>query len=286
MTELFTIYTYGGGEVVHNIFNAIASIYQEGYMEQLFQISIMLGLAIAGIKAGITQKHGANYAKWLGGDLFVILILMQPVTIFGNKGMTIYWRDVVTGRADKVDHLPPGLVIPAGVISGMGYSITKLFETLFSSPMPEYLPYYKYGTTFASQVRADLRDMSIQDPIFRENLESYISNCVKYDTMIGNIYDIRDLENAENIWSFLEENSSNLRMFNYRLPNRGGRELVNCRTGIKKLGALFNKEAELLAKKFPSFSRLIYARAARLTSKYCKSTRCENIWSTSIVFKS
>jgi hypothetical protein len=44
MTELFTIYTYGGGEVVHNIFNAIASIYQEGYMEQLFQISIMLGV--------------------------------------------------------------------------------------------------------------------------------------------------------------------------------------------------------------------------------------------------
>lgn len=70
MTNLFTIYTYGGGEVVHNIFNAIASIYQEGYMEQLFQISIMLGLAIAGIKAGITQKHGANYAKWLGG-LFI-----------------------------------------------------------------------------------------------------------------------------------------------------------------------------------------------------------------------
>jgi len=262
MTNLFTIYTYGGGEVVHNIFNAIASIYQEGYMEQLFQISIMLGLAIAGIKAGITQKHGANYAKWLGGYLFVILILMQPVTIFGNKGMTIYWRDVVTGRADKVDHLPPGLVIPAGVISGMGYSVTKLFETLFSSPMPEYLPYHKYGTTFASQVRADLRDMSIQDPIFRENLESFISNCVKYDTMIGNIYDIRELENAENIWSFLEENSSNLRMFNYRLPNRGGRELLNCRTGIKKLGALFNKEAELLAKKFPSFSRLMHARAA------------------------
>ena len=28
MTELFTIYTYGGGEVVHNIFNAIAVIYQ------------------------------------------------------------------------------------------------------------------------------------------------------------------------------------------------------------------------------------------------------------------
>jgi conjugal transfer mating pair stabilization protein TraG len=261
MTQLFTIYTYGGGEVVHNIFNAIAVIYQDGYMEELFQISIMLGLAIAGIKAGITQKHGANYAKWLGGYLFVILILMQPVTIFGNKGMTIYWRDVVTGRADKVDHLPPGLVVPAGIISGLGYSVTKLFETLFSSPMPEYLPYHKYGTTFASQVRADLKDMRIQDPILRENLESYISNCVKYDTMIGNIYDINNLANAENIWLYLEEHSSNLRMFNYRLPKHGGRELINCRTGVAKLASSFNKEAELLAQKFPSFSRLMHSRA-------------------------
>ena len=260
MTDLFTIYSYGGGRVLDNIYNAIAVIYQDGYMEEFFQISIMLGLAVAGIKAGITQKHGSHYMKWFAGYLLVILVLMQPVSMFGNKGMTLHWRDVVTGETGKVDHLPPGLVAPAGVISGTGYSMTKLFETLFSSPMPEYLPYHKYGTTFASQVRADLRDMKIQDPILSENLESYISNCVKYDTMIGNIYDIKDLANAPNIWTFLEENSSNLRMFNYRLPNKGGRELINCRTGVKKLNSAFHGEAELLAKKFPTFSRLMNAR--------------------------
>ena len=34
MTDLFTVYTYGAGEVVDNIFNAIAIIYTDGYMDQ------------------------------------------------------------------------------------------------------------------------------------------------------------------------------------------------------------------------------------------------------------
>ena len=47
MSDLFVVYTYGGGEVIKNIFNAIAVIYKDGYMEEFFQLSIMLGLAVA-----------------------------------------------------------------------------------------------------------------------------------------------------------------------------------------------------------------------------------------------
>ncbi len=170
-------------------------------------------------------------------------------------------RDVVTGKADKIDNLPPGLVAPAGIISGMGYSVTKLFETLFATPMPEHLPYHKYGTTFESQVRSDLQKMTIQDPILKENMEGYISKCMLYDTMIGHKYDIRELMNSDNIWQLLEQKSSNLRMFNYRKPNNGGRELVRCEEGLMRLASEFNKEAELLSKKFPNFVNLMMARS-------------------------
>ena len=259
--NITTVYTYGGGKVLDNIYNAIAVIYQDGYMESFLQIAIMLGLALAGIKAAVTREGSGHMYKWFGGYLFVILVLLQPVSMFGKKGMTMYWRDVVTGEAGKVDHLPPGFVVPAGVISGIGYSMAKLFETLFSKPMPEYLPYSKYGTTFASQVRADLRDMRIQDPVFAENLESYIDQCVKYDVMIGMHYDIKELLNEKDIWDFLDRRSSNLRMFNYRHPDKGGRELLHCRTGLRKIQAFLHKEMELVAKKFPSFTKLVNARA-------------------------
>ena len=261
MSEALTVYTYGGGRVLHNIFNALAIIYKDGYMESFLQIAIMLGLAWAGIKAAVTREGSNHMVRWFAGYLFVILVLLQPVTLFGKKGMTLYWRDIVTGEANKVDHLPPGFVVPAGMISGVGFSVTKLFEVLFSSPMPEYLPYSKYGTTFASQVRADLKDMRIQDPVFGENLESYINQCVKYDVMIGMNYGIKELMNTKDIWQFLDEKSSNLRMFNYRKPDKGGRELVHCKTGLNKIKSFLNDEMELVAKKFPSFTRLVNARA-------------------------
>ena len=214
MTELFVVYTYGAGEVLKNTFDAIASMYTGGYMSEFFNFSIMVGLAWAGLKAGVTRNYSSHYMKWFAGYMFVILILLQPIEVFKTKGMTLYIRDVVTGKADKVDHLPPGLVIPAGIISGMGYSMTKLFETLFASPIPNYLPYSKYGTTFASQVRSDLRKVKIQNPVLKENLEGYITKCMLYDVMIGKKYDISELENSNNVWALLIEKSSNLRLFN------------------------------------------------------------------------
>ena len=261
--DLFTVYTYGAGKVLENTFNAIAAMYTGGFMAQFFNLSLMFGLMWAGIKAGITRDSTTHFAKWFAGYLFVILVLLQPINMFKNKGMTIHIRDVITGKPYKVDHLPPGLVIPAGIISGVGFEVTKLFETLFSSPkaMPEYLPYHKYGTVFGAQVASEMRNVTIQDPLFKENLEGYITNCMLYDVMIGKKYDIRDLNASKDIWTFLNEHSSNLRMFNYRKEkvtkeDKGGRELVACKVGLTRLAAGFNKESELLAKKFPRLAAL------------------------------
>ena len=252
--EFFTIYTYGAGEVLWNSFNAIAVMYRDGYIEKFFTISLMIGLMWAAIKSVINRDPVGHYIKWFMGYLFVLLVLLQPVNLFQNEGMTIYIRDVITNKAKKVDHLPPGLVIPAGLICGVGYSTTKLFETLFSAPTPEYLPYHKYGTVFGAQVMGELKNIKIQDPVFRENLESYITSCMLYDVMIGKKYDINTLYNSEDIWDLLMTHSSTLRMFNYR--SQDGRKLLTCRDGLSRLSENFQNEGLLLAKKFPNFSIL------------------------------
>ena len=255
-SELFTVYTYGAGEVLENCFNAISAMYTGGYMGRLFNISLMFGLMWAGLKAGVTRDNQAHYIKWFMGYVFVILVLLQPIDIFKNKGMTMHIRDVVTNKAYKVDHLPPGLVVPAGVISGIGYTSTKVFETLFSQPTGDYLPYHRYGTVFGAQVMSELRKITIQDPLFKENMESYITNCMLYDVMIGKKYDIYELKNSKNIWRLLEEHSSTLRMFNYRNKDHGGRELLSCKVGLQRLASGFANEDELLARKFPTLSSL------------------------------
>ncbi len=85
-SDLFVVYTYGAEEVLTNIFNAIATMYTGGYMAQFFNLSLMFGLAWAGLKAGVTRDHASHYAKWFMGYMIVILVLLQPINLFKNRG--------------------------------------------------------------------------------------------------------------------------------------------------------------------------------------------------------
>ena len=85
-----------------------------------------------------------------------------------------------------------------------------------------------------------------------------------YDVMIGKKYDIQDLRASGNIWELLEQNASSLRMFNYRSPSKGGRELVTCKVGITKLGSFFSSEVSLLSKKFSDIANVASENKASL----------------------
>jgi len=257
MDSLFTVYSYGGGEAIYYIFNSIAMLFKSGFSDALFKIMSMAGLVWAAAKTSANKDKFVPYAKWFFGYLMVTAVLIQPTTVFGGKGRTtIYIRDVVTNKAYKVDNLPPGLAVPASIISGLGFSVTKAFETVFTLADRNYLPYHEYGTMFGAQVMSDLRNYKIQNPIFRENIEGYITNCMMYDVMIGKKYDIQTLYHEKDILQLITTNASTLRRFNYRNPNNAGRELVPCKEGITRIANYFNEEPSLLGLKFPFLSRV------------------------------
>lgn len=256
MSELSTIYSYGAGEVLYYIFNAIAMLFNSGFMVSLLNFTFFLALLWAGINAGIKRESNKEYIKWFLSYLFVSLVLIQPANLFPNKGMIIHIRDIVTNKAYKVDHIPPGLGISASLINSIGFVLTKNFETIFSLVDHNYLEYHKYGSMFAAHIISEVKNFKIQNPLFKENIESYITNCMLYDVMIGKKYDIQELKNSNNIWSILTQYSSSLRMFNYRKFHKGGRELITCKAGIIELEKYFLDEIPLLGNKFPLFTRV------------------------------
>lgn len=266
-TELSTVYSYGGGEALYYIFNSLAMLFRGNAMNSLFNVMVMVGLLWAGIKSGIDKDKFGSYTKWFMRYIFVLIVLIQPTHIFG-RGMTVHIRDIVTGQAKHVDNLPPGLVIPASFISGLGYGITKGFETVFTTADSNYLPYHKYGTMFGAGVISEFRNIKIQDPVFRENLESFISNCMAFDVMIGKKYDIQEVYSSSNLFKLIKDNASHLRMFNYRTSNKGGRELLTCKAGIEKIEKQFSAEIPLLSKAFATFSNV----ASKATSGSIKSS--------------
>ena len=250
-----TVYSYGGGEALQHIFNALAMFFNNDVFESFVTIAIVLSFLFMVVHLLLEHKNPRIYLGWFIRYLVIFAVILQPKSIVPNGLGTMHIRDVITNKAYKVDNLPPGLVIPAALFSSIGYDLTRVFETVFSMPDTNYLPYHKYGTMFGAFIMSEMRNFRIQDPIFRENIESYISNCMMYDVMIGKKYDIQDLKASNNIWQLIEQNASNLRMFNYRNPGKGGRELVTCRVGIGRLASFFNNEPTLLSKKFATMAQ-------------------------------
>ena len=251
LEHLQTVYSYGGGEALFSVFSAVSSFFTN-YGGSVFKGLAMFGLLWAGFKSAANRDHYKFYIKWFLTYMTVMIVLWQP----GTTGMSMHIRDVITKETFNVTHLPPGLVIPAGFISGIGHGMTEAFESVFRSVND--LPYEKYGTVFGAQVASELRNFKIQDPVFRENMESYVSNCMAYDVMIGQTYDITTLKTSPDVFNLIKDKASRFRMVDYRFPNAGGRDLITCYDAIVKLGAEFEKEHTILGLKFPNFSRIAF----------------------------
>lgn len=275
MNDLSTIYSYGGGEVLFYIFNAIAMLFNGGFVKGIFDCVIVIALIWAGFKSATIKEAPRVYVRLFMSYLVVWVLIIQPI----GSGTTLHIRDVVTKKPiQSVSHLPPALVLPASVISGLGYNITKAFEMVFNSPSGalNYLEYHKYGTMFGAQVISELRNFKIQNPVFQENMENYISNCMMYDVMIGKKYDIQDLKSSTNILQLITDNASTLRMVNFRNDKHQGREMINCKQAISRLYQSFNEEPNFLAQKFPIFAKVTGASSTTETNTNSSGSSTQN----------
>jgi conjugal transfer mating pair stabilization protein TraG len=243
---LNTVYSYGGGEALVVIFNAIAMLFSNGVSKSIITLMTTVALTWAGVVSAI-QGHFKPQVHWVIRYTIVIGLLITPQS-------SIWVRDIINMKAKKIDNIPIGLALPAGIISGVGYAITTAFESVFNTV--DYLPYHKYGTVFGAQMMSEARNFKIQDPVFRENMESFIDNCVMHDVMIGRKYSIKDLRNSSSVWQLISDNSSNIKMFNYR-NGTSGRNLVTCREGVKSLAAQWNAEYLAVEKRLPIIKHFV-----------------------------
>jgi conjugal transfer mating pair stabilization protein TraG len=166
---------------------------------------------------------------------------------------TVVIKDVVTHVERKVDNLPVGLTLFAGIFNSFGHAITTNFEKNFT-PV-NYLPYHQYGLVFGSQMVAETRNLKIEDPIFWENMYNFIDRCVIDDVMIGTKYNIKDLKTTNNIWRLISDNASTFFSFDFRNASNSGRssrEIVTCRIGAERLSKQWNSVYDLSLKSLTS----------------------------------
>lgn len=238
------VYSYGGGEALFKVLTGVRMVFENGLTQDILYLMTFIGLAWAAFQAA-QQNSWTPKLSWLTKYTIITSLFITPTA-------TLWVSDTVTGYRHKVDGLPIGLVLPASVFSGIGFGITQLFDQAFDS-VGSNISYHKYGQSFGAALISQTRNFKIQDSVFRENMESFIDNCMLYDVMVGRKYTASEIKDETNIWKLVSKNASSIRMMNYRDTDKTlGRRLVTCKEGVGLLDTYWTKDINKLGKRFGS----------------------------------
>jgi len=235
----YTIVTYGAGEVLNTLFNALAALLNSR-TGSIYQPLIRIGLML-GVFWGLASTVYGDKAKFLKGWLIPFYAILN---LFLAPTCKVHIKDPTTHQPPyTVDNVPWGLGAFAGTISKMGDTITRRIEAAFS--LPEDLKYHQTGSVFASNLIAESKVFHITNSDLQETMREFVNQCVIYDALIGRKFTIHDLKNSEDIWTLVTENPSPARSFNFKHPGKDQRsQIVTCREGVTLLRGYLERETE------------------------------------------
>lgn len=262
----YNVYTFGGGEILSGVFNAIAMSIN-GQTGSLFIPLKHLGLILGTFWAAL-------YAVY-GHQIRVLTHWIVPMVVFMNllfvPTATVWIHDPIHHYHQKVDHVPYGLAAFAGHVSTIGYHITSKIESYFS--LPENLQYQKSGFLFGCDLIQKAKSFQITNSDLKENMRSFVGQCVLYDAMLGRKYSIDELRNADDIWELVSRHPSPARAFVWRDLKEGDQprprpQIITCSEGVTRFNHLWaieiNHSADLFGKKIFGKNGLINPRAELL----------------------
>lgn len=234
------IHTYGGGEIFHYVFQGISALLGGGgFLNNMIRMAAIVGAFWALLLMVIKNSLDIGI-RWFFWFLIITNVFFLPKT-------TVWIDDPLVHKKYKIDNVPLALGLFAGTASRIGHVMTEKVEQLFT--LPDYMPYHKTGTVFASKIMAQASQFKILDADFNANMERFVTQCVVYDAMIGYKYTLKDLQASTDIWGLVKNQASPVLGFLYKEPGGKG-EVVTCRVGAGKLDKVWQQQVDLVARSY------------------------------------
>ncbi|MBW8308051.1 MAG: conjugal transfer protein TraG N-terminal domain-containing protein [Candidatus Paracaedibacteraceae bacterium] len=245
----YDIYTYGNGETLRGIFNAIAMCVNSksgAIYDPLIRLGMIVGFMWA-VVYSLYNDMARVFTSWILPLTIITGILFVPTA-------RVNIHDPVSRFHDSVDHVPYGLAMFAGYVNKIGYGITEQVEKHFS--MPDDLKFQSTGYIFASNLMQKSNQFQIKNADLAENMHSFVNECIVYDAMLGRKYTMNDLKNTDDIWGLVSANASPVRSFMWRDPREGGTgqggmsRPITCKAGVEKFNAQWSNAITTTATTF------------------------------------
>lgn len=217
---MWEIFTYGGGDFLRLIFNAVAMIFGSDDYYTALKISGILGL-LAVMIMGAFRKGELN-VQWI---LAVVLIFQGALV---PKVNVIITDEIVPANSAVVANVPVGLAATATLFSKFSHWATETSEVVFA--LPNQIGFRGNGLLFANTLVEEASRFEFTSPQVASNYSEFWKSCVYYDLLLG-LYSWDQLVKSGNIVSFLGANTSVTRSFTYT-DAAGNRSVINCRTGF------------------------------------------------------
>ena len=212
----FYVVTYGNGELLSQVFSAIAQALHgnNATFKTLFHLSLVLGSTWALVNM-ILQRNLLAGVQWLGIYYVAFYVLLLPAS-------SVDIVDRINNTDTIVDNVPLGVAAMASYTSAIGDSVTHLVDSNFS--FDEQLRYSQSGMAMSSALVSAASNFQIADPDFEQNLQAFLNQCVFYD-VLGGKYTTKDLLTNTDLWGFVKGHASAIRTFLY------DRSLTTCKDG-------------------------------------------------------
>jgi conjugal transfer mating pair stabilization protein TraG len=233
-----TVVTYGGGEILENIFNAVSMFVNGG--GSIIRPLMILSASISGFwaisKALFSPSLESIFSRYCLPIIVISSLFLIPST-------TVRIEDVLKDRSYTVDHVPFLLGKFATLVSSLSYKMTKAVESVIH--VPQDARYNKTGMIFGAETAIDISRFQITNGDLEQNLRRFSKQCVLYDIALGR-YSLDEMKKATDLWKFFEGKTSKVRMMTYcpigASKNHKNCKYLSCQEAAQAMKPFFEKE--------------------------------------------
>lgn len=224
------IYTYGGGDVLLQLFNGLVALMGDNNFLVLLKITGLITVIWIIIEALFMKRP-------LSIQPFLVVILVFYILFIPRVNVIITDR-IDPSNSGVVANVPIGLGFTASMASSVGDWMTRAFETVFT--LPNDLQYASNGLLFGANLLRAASQFEITDSRLAANVSEFMQQCVFYDILTG-YYTWGDIVDDPDLWNMLRTTANPARSFQY-LSATGSKSIMTCPAGAAQLDSDWSAE--------------------------------------------